>query len=46
MDIGEILEEVKLNAEVAKAIKLLWADPGLQSCYQRRNEYQLIDSAS
>jgi guanine nucleotide-binding protein G(q) subunit alpha len=36
---------VKLELGVAEAIEKLWADPGLQACYQRRNEYQLIDSA-
>ncbi|KAM8713557.1 hypothetical protein ACLKA7_013820 [Drosophila subpalustris] len=27
------------------AIKSLWSDSGVQKCYQRRREYQLIDSA-
>ncbi|KAL7025236.1 hypothetical protein ACKWTF_013406 [Chironomus riparius] len=27
------------------AIKELWADAGIQECYERRREYQLIDSA-
>ena len=27
------------------AIQLLWADPGIQECYDRRREYQLTDSA-
>uniref|UniRef100_A0A9L0R0B4 Guanine nucleotide-binding protein subunit alpha n=1 Tax=Equus caballus TaxID=9796 RepID=A0A9L0R0B4_HORSE len=27
------------------AIKTLWADPGIQECYDRRREYQLSDSA-
>ena len=27
------------------AIKSLWADPGIQECYDRRREYQLTDSA-
>lgn len=28
-----------------KALKMLWADPGVQICYDRRREYQLSDSA-
>ena len=28
-----------------EAIKELWADPGIQECYDRRREYQLTDSA-
>jgi len=27
------------------AIKALWADSGIQECYDRRREYQLTDSA-
>ena len=27
------------------AIKSLWADNGIQECYDRRREYQLTDSA-
>jgi AGAP005079-PA len=27
------------------AIKSLWADAGIQECYDRRREYQLTDSA-
>lgn len=26
------------------AIKMLWADPGIQEAYDRRREYQLSDS--
>lgn len=28
-----------------EAIKGLWADAGIQECYDRRREYQLTDSA-
>lgn len=28
-----------------EAIKDLWADSGIQECYDRRREYQLTDSA-
>jgi len=26
-------------------VEVLWADPGMKTCYERSNEYQLIDSA-
>jgi hypothetical protein len=28
-----------------QACKKLWADPGIEECYDRRREYQLTDSA-
>ena len=28
-----------------EAIQSLWADSGIQECYDRRREYQLTDSA-
>ncbi|VDL60539.1 unnamed protein product [Hymenolepis diminuta] len=31
--------------ELLQAMKRLWADPGVQQCFQRSNEYQLNDSA-
>ncbi|KAK9703322.1 guanine nucleotide-binding protein subunit alpha [Basidiobolus ranarum] len=31
--------------EVSQAIKVLWADEGVQSCFKRSREYQLNDSA-
>jgi len=33
------------DAPYVGAIKSLWADPGIQECYDRRREYQLTDSA-
>lgn len=40
------VEDVKsLEEGVASAISLVWADGGVQQCYQRRREYQLSDSA-
>ncbi|CAG2170683.1 unnamed protein product, partial [Oppiella nova] len=33
-----------LDNDFVKAIKELWTDPGVQECYNRRNEYQLSDS--
>ncbi|XP_054164965.1 guanine nucleotide-binding protein subunit alpha-14-like [Oppia nitens] len=35
----------KLSPEVVKAIRELWLDFGIQTCYNRKNEYQLSDSA-
>ncbi|CAG2176719.1 unnamed protein product [Oppiella nova] len=35
----------QLSAPVVTAIKQLWVDSGVQKCYNRRNEYQLSDSA-
>ncbi|KAH1168640.1 guanine nucleotide-binding protein subunit alpha-14 [Mauremys mutica] len=34
-----------LERKQVEAIKKLWADPGIQECYDRRREYQLSDSA-
>ncbi|XP_006869021.1 PREDICTED: guanine nucleotide-binding protein subunit alpha-11 [Chrysochloris asiatica] len=31
--------------QYVNAIKMLWSDPGVQECYDRRREYQLSDSA-
>lgn len=31
--------------QYVNAIRSLWADPGIQECYDRRREYQLTDSA-
>ncbi|XP_076140438.1 guanine nucleotide-binding protein subunit alpha-14-like [Alosa pseudoharengus] len=34
-----------LEPQMAAAIKRVWADQGLQQCYERRREFQLSDSA-
>lgn len=34
----------ELGSEVCEAIRKVWADSGVQECYQRRNEFQLSDS--
>ncbi|CAD7014330.1 G protein alpha q subunit-like [Ceratitis capitata] len=34
-----------LDASESSAIERLWTDKGIQQCYDRRREYQLIDSA-
>jgi guanine nucleotide-binding protein G(q) subunit alpha len=33
------------EAPYVVAIQSLWADAGIQECYDRRREYQLTDSA-
>ncbi|KAI8830202.1 guanine nucleotide binding protein, alpha subunit [Chytriomyces cf. hyalinus JEL632] len=32
-----------LNPSIPEAIKYFWSDPGVQYCYSRSNEYQLMD---
>ncbi|XP_011182992.2 guanine nucleotide-binding protein subunit alpha-14 [Zeugodacus cucurbitae] len=34
-----------LNETTLSAIKRLWTDTGVQQCYERRREYQIMDSA-
>lgn len=36
---------INLDETTLSAIKCLWADTGVQQCYERRREYQIIDSA-
>ena len=36
---------VTISDEDYRAIKGLWADGGVKSCYQRRREFQITDSA-
>ncbi len=40
------LETFALSQEVFLAVKKLWADSGVQKCYERANEFQLNDSAN
>ncbi|XP_022084266.1 guanine nucleotide-binding protein G(i) subunit alpha-like [Acanthaster planci] len=35
-----------MTQELADTIMELWRDPGVQQCYDRSNEYQLLDSIS
>ncbi|KAG9465710.1 hypothetical protein GDO78_017862, partial [Eleutherodactylus coqui] len=35
-----------LEKHHALAIKKLWSDPGIRKCYERRSEFQLLDSAN
>lgn len=39
------LEEVTLSPDVTEAIKTLWQDAGVVTCFQRSREYQLLDCA-
>ena len=34
-----------LTPELVELIKRLWKDEQVQKCYERRGEYQLLDSA-
>ncbi|KAM9820120.1 guanine nucleotide-binding protein G(q) subunit alpha-like [Neosynchiropus ocellatus] len=45
--VGEVdVEQITtLTNPYVDAIKSLWADPGIQECYNRKREYQLSDSA-
>ena len=36
---------VNIADEDQQAIRSLWADGGVQKCFQRRREYQITDSA-
>jgi len=43
---GEEYFNVEVNAEIAKIIKALWADPAIQEAFSRSAEFQLNDSAA
>lgn len=52
MDANTVFEHVRRNGDIsaftpetANSLKRLWADKGLQKCYNRSSEYQLNDSA-
>eukprot|EP01137_Pigoraptor_chileana_P003155 Opistho-2@42948 len=40
----DLTHTASIEDDVKAAIKVLWADAGLQECYDRRREYQLSDS--
>ena len=42
--IRSIDESEAINDEVGDALKSLWMDPGIQKVWDRRNEYQIIES--
>ena len=35
----------EITEECQRAIKSLWEDKGIQTCFHRRNEFQISDSA-
>ncbi|XP_049309476.1 guanine nucleotide-binding protein G(q) subunit alpha-like isoform X4 [Bactrocera dorsalis] len=43
--IANVEAVTELDEMTLSAIKCLWADTGVQQCYGRRREYQIIDSA-
>ncbi|XP_041060217.1 guanine nucleotide-binding protein subunit alpha-11-like [Carcharodon carcharias] len=42
----EVYKFTTLERLHADAIKSLWNDPGVRACYERRREYQLLDSTN
>jgi guanine nucleotide-binding protein G(i) subunit alpha len=46
MELPSQIEAEVFPAEVAFAVKALWADSGVRACFDRAREYQLNDSAS
>ncbi|OMH83149.1 Guanine nucleotide-binding protein subunit alpha [Zancudomyces culisetae] len=45
LDMPAQIESDEFPTDVAEAIKILWADTGVQKCFSRSNEFQLNDSA-
>lgn len=48
-DIGDqvlLWDSESLNPEMGEIIAKLWADPGIQQCYERRAEFHLNDNAN
>lgn len=46
MDVVARMEDTEpFSEELLVAMKKLWADNGVQDCFNRSNEYQLNDSA-
>ncbi|EUB58065.1 Guanine nucleotide-binding protein G(o) subunit alpha [Echinococcus granulosus] len=45
-DVIQAMQDTEpFSEELLEAMKRLWADPGVQQCFVRSNEYQLNDSA-
>ena len=44
-DLPNQIEAEDLPSEVTTAVKNLWTDGGVQTCFSRSREYQLNDSA-
>lgn len=46
MNINKQLEfEIEENLDYAMNVRSIWKDLGIQECYKRANEFQLIDCA-
>lgn len=45
LDMPNQIEAEVFPSDIAQSIKLLWADTGVQECFNRSREYQLNDSA-
>ena len=46
LDVIARMEDTEpFSEELLGAMRRLWADGGVQDCFQRANEYQLNDSA-
>jgi len=41
-----VVDLQEITPEIAEKMKVLWKDSGIQTTYGRRNEFQLMDSAS
>ena len=39
-------DKEEINLQVGDAIKELWADPGIQAVWNRRSEFQIIESVN
>lgn len=46
LELPSQIEAEVFPPEVAAAVKALWVDEGVKSCFDRAREYQLNDSAS
>jgi guanine nucleotide-binding protein G(i) subunit alpha len=46
LELPSQIEAEVFPAEVAQAVRALWADEGVRACFDRAREYQLNDSAS
>jgi guanine nucleotide-binding protein G(i) subunit alpha len=45
LELPNQIEADSFPPEIATAVKALWADEGVQTCFGRSREYQLNDSA-
>ena len=45
IDTGSIENVADVNQDLQEKIKHFWSDSGVQSCFDRRREFQISDSA-